>query len=437
MNKYKIITITHKSAKICHIGRYIPTFNEEKAHLAEHLHTIRKIMNVEELLYLATCNRLTFLMVTDEVINKNFKERLFHSLHPDADEEKIQSICDVAEVYEGEECIRHIFRVASSLDSLVIGEREISRQLRQAYDYCRKNQLTGDDIRVLIEAAVPLSKEVYTHTDIGKNSVSVVSLAMQEMQKHHLPKDARFLIVGAGQTNNLVAKFLNKKEYSDFKVFNRSINNAKILAKKLGNEEEAYTLEDLKQYKDGFDVMVVCTSAAKPIINPKLYKQLLGGDDKNEKILIDLAVPNNIDRKVVEQYNTHYIEVEKLRLLAEENKKQRELEAHKANIIVEERICEFAFIHQQRRLEREMTQHIPSTVRSLKEMAIDSEFNDEIAGMGEYARTTLDKILAYVEKKYIGIPMRKGRQALEQLKKEEEQEKTTIRTEVPAAMGMV
>ena len=133
-----------------------------------------------------------------------------------------------------------IYLVASSVDSLIIGEREILRQLRTAYDACRRAKLTGDSIRLAIKISVETAKRVYSNTKIGEKPVSVVSMAMRELENKQIDKNARILLIGAGQTNTLVAKFLKKFGYSNYTIFNRSLENGQKLAKLLiGNH--AYT----------------------------------------------------------------------------------------------------------------------------------------------------------------------------------------------------
>jgi glutamyl-tRNA reductase len=402
VNNFQLITITHRTANINHIGKYIPVFNNDAAQLAQVLRQIKTDLRIEELFYLATCNRLTFLLVRDKPISERFLARLFGYLHPDISEDSFAELKDVVAIYSGEACLRHVFEIAASLDSLVVGEREILRQLRTAYEFCANEQLAGDNIRILImRAAITTAKEVYTDTQIGVNSVSVVSLAIQRLLQYHPPKDARFLIVGAGQTNQLVAKLLQYNEFSNFKVFNRSLENAQQLAYRL--HCEAYTLNDLANYKDGFDVLITCTGASEAVISPEIYKQLIG-KDKQTKIIIDLAVPSDIDKAIVRDFKVRYIEVERLRALAAENLALRQHEVVKANAIIDKRLEECKQALRRRQLERTLSD-IPDQVKEIKKRAVTKVFHKEIACLDDQAQATLARILEYVEEKYIGIPM--------------------------------
>lgn len=409
MNNYRLITITHKTANINHIGRYIPSFNDDAGRLAAVLHHIKQQLGIEELLYLATCNRLMFFFVKEVTIDQYFLAQLFSLLHADTPHHCLRSIAEVTALYEGEACIQHLFEVASSLDSLVVGEREILRQLRTAYEFCEQQQLTGDNIRLAMKAAIPLAKDIYTRTKIGENSVSVVSLAMQQMMQNHLSPNARFLIIGAGQTNNLVAKFLLKHGFSNFAIFNRSIENARLLANKL--KGTAQPLSELSAYQQPFDVLITCIGATEPVISQAMYEQLIGSDE-SAKVVVDLAVPTNVHPDVVHRFPMQYIAVEELRCLAAQNLALRKQEVAVAQQIIAEKMDEFRLIYRQRRVERGMAQ-IPSRMREVKEKALTSVFQKEIAALDPTAQNTLERVVDYLEKKYIGIPIAVAKTVLE------------------------
>lgn len=410
MNSFKLITITHKTANINHIGKYIPSVNANSERLAATLHHIKAVLHIDEIFYLATCNRLMFFLHTNEELNRAMLLRFFELLHAESSIPIpcLNDLLKVIKVYEGEQSVQHLFEVTASLDSLVVGEREIIRQIKSAYKFCRGQKLTGDNIRLVLEKAIPLAKYIYTHTKIGENSVSIVSLSMQKLLKLNPDKDSRILIVGAGQTNNLVAKFLLKHSFKKFAIFNRSIENAELLAKKL--KGTAYRLSELPDYTDGFDIMITCTGASHPLITETLYEQLLNGEAA-PKIIIDLAVPNDVERGVVNHFPVYYIEVERLRSLAAENLKLRQQEVGRALSIIEEHLDEFKMTLRTRRIERAMSV-IPQEVKQVKERALNGVFQKEIAELDQNAQETLERVLTYMEKKYIGIPMRVARNVL-------------------------
>src|SRR5690606_4408953 len=166
-----------------------------------------------------------------------------------------------------------------------VGEKEILLQVRQSYEAAREKKLTGDFLRLVMNRVVKTAKEVYTHTKIAEKPVSVVSIAYRLLKSMKTTPDARILIIGAGQTNKLFSKYLRKHGSTNFTVFNRTFSKAEALAGELGGT--ARPLDELASYKDGFDVIITCTGAAKPIITPEIYSRLLG-EDKGEKIIVDL-----------------------------------------------------------------------------------------------------------------------------------------------------
>lgn len=373
------------------------------------MHKIKSDLGIAELMYLATCNRLMFFLVQENLeISRNYLLHFFAHLHPNIPAHCLSDMADLVQVYRGTEAVKHIFEVAASIDSLVVGEREVLRQLKDAYDFCSEQKLTGDNIRLALKTAIPLAKEIYTHTRIGENSVSVVSLAMQQLMALQPDKNARVVMIGAGQTNNLVAKFLLKHGFKNFAVFNRTLGNAEHLAGKL--KGQAYTLADLAHYGNGFDIMVSCTGATEPIITETVYRHLLGADT-DTKIIVDLAVPNDVAGAIKVNYPLHYIEVEQLRELAETNLNLRKEEVVIAKTLVAQKLDEFKLLIRQRRIERGMAV-IPEQIREIKDKAMNSVFQKEIAQLDDKSREILQKVVGYLEQKYIGIPIKVAKNVL-------------------------
>lgn len=428
MNNFKVITITHKTANINHIGQYIPTNNTNPTALCSTLHHIKEQLHIDELFYLATCNRLTFILVQEAPVTDAYLLHFFSKLHADIPKHCLLGMLDVVALYSGEEAVRHIFEVACSIDSLVVGEREIIRQLREAYNFSSQNQLTGDNIRLLIETAIPLAKYVYTHTQISQNNVSVVSLAMKSLMNEVVNANSRFLIIGAGQTNNLVAKFLVKFGFKNFAVFNRSLDKAQQLAQYLHGE--AHALSTLKSYKGGFDVIITCTGASEPIITPKLYQQLLQNDpttSHERKIIIDLAVPTDTNPSILRQHNIKFIAVEELRVLAEKNLQLRKKEIFAAQKIVLEKVENFKVELRKRRVERGL-KTIPEEIQKVKSKALNTVFRKDIADLDDNALALLERVVNYMESKYIAIPMRVAKSVLvTELQTETEEDVQSVR----------
>ncbi|HET8829450.1 MAG TPA: glutamyl-tRNA reductase, partial [Pelobium sp.] len=304
-------------------------------------------------------------------------------------------------VFEQEEALNHLMRVSSSLESLVVGEKEILAQVRKSYEECRLRGFTGDYLRLVMNRVVKTAKEVYTFTNIAKNPISIVSLAYRRLKELNVCSNSRILIICAGETNQNIAKYLKKHTYTNFSVFNRTFSKAQSLASQLGGK--AYELADLQNFENGFDVIITCTSAKEPIITSELYAKLLNGDT-NSKVIVDLAVPNDVHPQVLADYSVQYIEVESLKEIAEKNLQERYHELINGEAIIEQNIKEFKPILKQRRVELAMRE-VPLKIKEIKERALTSVFADEVNGLDENSRLVLEKVMSYMEKKYISVPM--------------------------------
>lgn len=397
MNTIKIIAFTHKNTEINDIGK----LHIDENALQSRLHQLKQDSGIDELLYLSTCNRVEFILANNQSINKAFLKKFFTAFNPDWNEIEINWVLENARVFEEDYALRHLFNVASSIDSLVVGEREIITQVRNAYEKCKEFGLTGDLIRLAIKRTVETAKDVYTHTNIARNPISVVSLAYRKLRELNVKQDARFLIIGSGVTNTTMAKYLKKHQFANFTIFNRTLANAEKLALELNGK--AYLLSELNNYKEGFDIIVTCTGASESIITPEIYKSLVG-EDKSKKVVIDLAIPNDLDAEILNNYDVNLIAINNLQEVAKENLQAREQEMQACNIIIEKNIIEFKQILKTRKVELAMSE-VPKKMKEIRETA-NEVFAKEILSLDSGSKEVLDKILSYMEKKYISVPMK-------------------------------
>ena len=405
LSHLKILTVTHKRTNLNEIGNFVVKSNDSQE-LKTKLEKLKQQFDLDELLYVSTCNRVMYLFITDRDLDSTFTSHFFQSINPALPLSTIEKIDEVVFSLQGEEAMEHLLDVAASIDSLVIGERQILGQLREAYEQSRQWELSGDLIRIVFQQAVQAAKSVYAKTRIGDKPISIVSLAIQKLLKSNLPKEARILLIGAGQTNALAAKFLAKHHYHNVVVFNRSLDKAQKVANTL--DGKALPLTELPNYQEGFDAMIVCTGATKAIIQSELYRSLLAGDS-DEKVVIDLAIPNNVDTEVIEQFSINYIEIEGLRQLAKENLAFREQEIVKAKRLLVQFLEEVPSLIQQRKLELAMRQ-VPEAIKAVKSKALNEVFQKEVSTLDDPTRELLERMLTYMEKKCIGIPMKAARE---------------------------
>ncbi|TDG35425.1 glutamyl-tRNA reductase [Pedobacter changchengzhani] len=397
MEYLKVIAFTHHQIDLKSLGKLV--ICDES--LDDRLKNIQSLLPVSEIFYIGTCNRVEFVFLTKEKTDKAFVTNFLRALNTGLPEEFLERFLDQVSVYENEQAFNHLLRTSCSLESLIVGEKQILAQLRKAYENCRDAGFTGDYMRMIMDRVVKTAKEVYTQTNISKNPVSVVSLAYRKLKELNMCSNSRILIIGAGETNQNIAKYLNKHKYSNFSIFNRTLSKAEVLAKDLNGK--AYNLEELATFKDGFDVIITCTGSTTPIITEELYNSLLNGET-GKKVIVDLAIPNDVDPAVVHNNLIHYIEVESLKEIARKNIQERYDELVHAEEIIDNNIAEFFTVLKQRRIEIAMRE-VPRKIKEIKNKAINAVFAEEISHLDDASRDVLERVMNYMEKKCIGVPM--------------------------------
>lgn len=369
-------------------------------------------MNISEIMYLSTCNRVEFIFVAEEEVDADFLALFLKAFNSDWDHHRIQNYLEKAKTWNGINAVNHLIEVASSVDSMVIGEREIITQVRNAYEFSRKHNLSGDIIRVVIRQTIETAKKVYTETTIATKPVSVVSLAYHSLNEKDLELNARVVVVGAGVTNTNMCRFLKKHGFRHYTIYNRSVDKAEVLARFTGGI--AKPLTELPHHTGGFDILVTCTGSQDHLITPAIYKQLLGKDD-SKKVVIDLAIPSDLDPKLVKDFAIDHISVEFLKTIADANLKERKKELIKVRQIIYEAVEEFKEIFKMRQVELKM-RSIPERVKEIRSTAVNQVFSKELSQLDAGSKEVLDKILDYMEKKYVSVPMLMAKEML--MKKE-------------------
>jgi glutamyl-tRNA reductase len=299
--------------------------------------------------------------------------------------------------------------VASSLDSMVVGEREIITQVRKSYDFCNMLGLTRDFLRLLVKQTIETAKEVYTKTDIAKNPISIVSLAYRKLREQGMKNDSRIVFVGSGETNIAMANYLQKHKFANFTVFNRTLENAEKLAKTL--KGKALPLIELENYDKGFDVLVVCTSSNKHVVTNQIFEKL-NKNETTKKIIIDLSLPSNVDEEIIaNNKKVVLININSLKEQAEINMQLRKNEVEKCQQIILSKAEQFNWLHKERRIELAFGE-VPKQVKAIKELALNEVFVKEINSLDVQSKEVLDKVLAYVEKKYNAVAIKTAKDVL-------------------------
>ena len=361
-----------------------------------------------EVMYLSTCNRVEFIFTLPHYVCPGVTAQMLAATGVELSEEELRKIAGRAERHNGIEAAEHLLNVAASLDSAVIGEREIITQLRKAYEECSALDLTGDDLRLIIRQCIQTAKEVFTTTDLAKKPVSVVSIAWEQFRKHAIPTNSRILLIGAGQIIRNFSKFLNENDYTQLTFANRTFENAETLAKTAGGK--ALALEELRAYTEGFDAMISCTGSTDIIVDEKLYKQLVQ-NETDHKLIIDLALPSDVSETIANYHNVVYYGMEQIKQWASENLQFREQAIADCTPIIQSGLREFEKVHKERQIEKAMVS-IPETIKEIRNTALGSVFAKDLETLDDHSREVLEKIVNYIEKKYISIPMKMAKDVL-------------------------
>jgi glutamyl-tRNA reductase len=404
LETFHSIVFSHRNLSVDEIGLLHIAEDDQQTRLT----AIKQSFSLPELMFLSTCNRVEYHLRSEEKIEKEFLESFFQQLYPQLSEENRNNLVQNSEVHSGIEAVEHLLRVASSIDSLVIGEREIITQVRNAFELSKANGLTGDFIRLLLRHTIETAKQVYTQTSIATKPVSIVSLAYHRMCDLNIPLSARVLIVGAGVTNTNMSKFLKKHGFKNFAVFNRTLSKAQALAEDL--KGTAYELAALANYDEGFDVLLTCTGSEEHVITPAIYKQLLQGDT-NKKVVIDLALPQDLDPLIKEEYKVNHISVNYLQEISAKNLAERSKEVEHVEQIIKEKVEDFKQINRLRKVELAMRE-VPQKVKDIRSAAVNEVFKNELANLDDNSKEVLEKVIDYMEKKYMSMPMLMAKEIL-------------------------
>ena len=359
-------------------------------------------------MFLSTCNRVEYLFCTEETLSAAYLSEFFRNLYPNFSAEEIFLLTEKAQICSGPGAVEHILQVASSIDSMIVGEREIITQVRNAFEQSKKMGLTGDFIRLVMRHTVETAKRVYTETSIATKPVSVVALAYHTLRDMNIGLDARILIIGAGMTNTNMGKFLRKHGYRNFAVFNRTFSKAETLAGDLNGK--AYPLTELANYDQGFDIIITCTGAENHVITEAIYKQLLQGEE-SKKVVIDIAIPHDLDKSIVDRFHVIHISVDHLQKISDRNLKERSKEITHVEDILKEAMYEFRRLNRLRKVELAMRE-VPMMVKDIKSTAVNHVFREELQNLTDDSREVLEKIMEYMEKKYMSVPMKMAKEIL-------------------------
>ncbi len=326
-----VLGINHKTATVD--LREKVAFSPQ--HVQEALSALKNRGIVNSGVIISTCNRTEIYCDIASGQSHELVDWLsaFHQLDPNA-------ITPFLYIHQDNKAIQHLMRVACGLDSLVLGEPQILGQVKQAYATSVQLDAIKGPLERAFQKTFAVAKRVRTETDIGGNAVSV-AFAACSLARHIFEslETTRVLLVGAGETIELVAKHLVDHQCKHLIVANRSKERAAGLASAFG--AHVISLEEIPEYMHQADILISSTAAPLPIIGKGMVEKALRKRRNQPMLLIDIAVPRDIEEEVGDLNDAYLYTVDDLHSIVEKNKEQRKRAALQADVIIEEESHDF------------------------------------------------------------------------------------------------
>lgn len=298
-----------------------------------------ELPGVREAFFISTCNRVEVLVAAEEVQQAGaaLKDWLLAG-KPLTQEQASESLY----LYNDADAVRHLFRVASSLDSMVLGEPQILGQIKEAYRISTQAGATRTVLNRLLHKTFQVAKRVRTETSIGGAAVSV-SFAAVELAKKIFDDltGLKALLIGAGEMAELAAEHLKGQGAAEVMVANRTLERAVELAQRFGGGG-AFGLDDLPEVLSRADIVISSTGATEAVITYDLAKKAQKNRRGKPMFFIDIAVPRDVEFRVDELDGCFVYDIDDLTQVVEKNLKGRQEEARAAERIVAEEVVKFS-----------------------------------------------------------------------------------------------
>ncbi len=298
---------------------------------------MREIDCIREGLFLSTCNRIEALFTTDEAVEaKKSIISLMSKIGNIPEKELIPSLF----VFEDADAVRHIMRVASSLDSMVVGEPQILGQVKEAYVLATREKTSGVIINRLMHRSFHAAKRVRTETEICEAAVSISYSAVELAKKiFHMLDGKKVLLIGAGEMAELAARHLIAQGVSSVVVANRTFERAVQVAELF--DARAVSFEEIETQLCDVDIVVTSTASREYVVTYPQVKSAFKKRRNRPLFFVDIAVPRDVQPEVNKLANVYVYDIDDLKGVIELNKAQRQQEAVKAERIVQEEVFKF------------------------------------------------------------------------------------------------
>ena len=364
-----LIGINHKTAPV--ELRECIAFSKDESSTA--IDALRRAAGIHEVLLYSTCNRVELLMVTDDRSQAVDTAKRFLS---DFNKIPLAEFEDSLYIHANDDAVRHLFRVAASLDSMVVGEPQILGQIKEAYRGAAQAKSAGVILNRLMHRAFFVAKRVRTETGIGDRAVSISYAAVELARKIFGSLEGkRVLLVGAGEMAELAVEHLIRNQVAETLVANRTFENGLELARRFNGQ--AIRFEEIAEHLRVVDIIISSTGAPGLVIARETVKPVIRARRNRPIFFIDIAVPRDIDPEINRLENAYVYDIDDLKGIIEENIEDRQKEAVKGERIIDEAVIRFREWH-------EALDVVPTIValRAKLESMADSEIKRTVQAQG-------------------------------------------------------
>ncbi|MGD8989945.1 MAG: glutamyl-tRNA reductase [Desulfobacterales bacterium] len=385
-----LLGINHNTAPI--ELRECIAFTDDQSKSA--LHSLMQKAFIKEALLYSTCNRVEVLVVTDDsnravAETKNFIAEL--------NKIPLQQFESALYVHKGNEAVRHVFRVAASLDSMVVGEPQILGQIKAAYRTATEEKTSGVILNRLLHRTFFVAKKIRSETGIGDRAVSISYAAVELARKIFGELEGKkVLLIGAGEMAELAVEHLIRSKVDLVMVANRTFENGVELATQFNGQ--AIRFEEIPESLKTVDIIISSTSSPEYVIRPDQVKGITRKRKNRPLFFIDIAVPRDIDPDINRLSNSYVYDIDDLKGIIDENIEDRHKEAIKGERIVDEAVIRFREWYESLdvvptivALRKKMTAIAEAELKKTLQTSMISE--REARGVRKMAESLINKIL--------------------------------------------
>ena len=328
-----LLGINHNTASV--ELRECIAFSEDQSKSA--LHSLMRKAFIKEALLFSTCNRVEVLLVTDDLARAVEETKSFIA---EFNQIPLEQFEDALYVHEGNEAVRHVFRVAASLDSMVVGEPQILGQIKEAYRTAIDEKTSGVILNRLLHRTFFVAKKIRTETGIGDRAVSISYAAVELARKIFGELEGKkVLLIGAGEMAELAVEHLIRNKIDQVWVANRTFENGVELAEQFNGQ--AIRFEEIPESLKSIDIIISSTGASEFVVRPDQVKGVIRKRKNRPLFFIDIAVPRDIDPEINRLSNCYVYDIDDLKGIIDENIEDRQKEAIKGERIVDEAVIRF------------------------------------------------------------------------------------------------